>query len=160
MPSRSSTILTFREATAYSTIVFPEGITAASTTFSTVCQTISLPLAPIQDSDPLRILRSSIASITLRVPKRAQAFPCQVIFTPYAQWLMRKGILWLSLIYRLSYMDTAGAGKLLDWRYRPLEELGLADRNGSSRLIMMNLGLSYKFADWISMAVNINMSAN
>ena len=47
---------------------------------------------------------------------------------PYTQLADADGNpLAVSEVYRLSYAETAGNGELLDWLYRPLEEVKLAD---------------------------------
>jgi TonB-dependent starch-binding outer membrane protein SusC len=47
--------------------------------------------------------------------------------------------------YRLSYIDTAGAGKLLDWKYRPLDELDFADNGSRSNELRLNTSIKYTF---------------
>ena len=47
--------------------------------------------------------------------------------------------------YSTLYTDTAGAGKLLSWKYRPLDELKLADNTIRSSDIRINFGLNYSF---------------
>ncbi|RXK81763.1 SusC/RagA family TonB-linked outer membrane protein [Filimonas effusa] len=51
---------------------------------------------------------------------------------------------------RKAYTDTAGGGRLLDWQYRPLEEIQLADENRTTRFARINLGLSYRLNSWIT----------
>lgn len=46
--------------------------------------------------------------------------------------------------YRQGYKDTAGAGKLLNWDYKPLEELSLADNQTKLTDYRVNLGAEYK----------------
>jgi TonB-dependent starch-binding outer membrane protein SusC len=57
---------------------------------------------------------------------------------------------------RIAYLDTAGAGKLLDWKYYPLEELRLANNQNTTRLIALNIGLSYKFTNWLDGKLSYN----
>jgi TonB-linked SusC/RagA family outer membrane protein len=45
--------------------------------------------------------------------------------------------------YRLGYVDTAGAGKLLDWKYRALEELSLSDNTLQQSDIRWNFSATY-----------------
>jgi TonB-linked SusC/RagA family outer membrane protein len=45
--------------------------------------------------------------------------------------------------YRAGFTDTAGQGLLLDWKYRPLEELGLNDDTRNARLLLANFGVKY-----------------
>jgi TonB-linked SusC/RagA family outer membrane protein len=44
---------------------------------------------------------------------------------------------------RTSYADTAGAGQLLDWHYRPLDELRNADNTMGSTDYRINIGVQY-----------------
>jgi TonB-linked SusC/RagA family outer membrane protein len=53
--------------------------------------------------------------------------------------------------YRVGYTDTAGRGKLQDWKYRPLDELRMADKTYKQNDAIIHLGLSYK----ISKAFNV-----
>jgi hypothetical protein len=43
--------------------------------------------------------------------------------------------------YRMSYLDTAGSGLLLDWKYRPLDELNFADNTAQSNDLTLQVGL-------------------
>jgi outer membrane receptor protein involved in Fe transport len=56
--------------------------------------------------------------------------------------------------YRISYVDTVGHGQLLDWRFRPLEEPGLADRMDVARTVQLGLNLGYRFTSWLNATVN------
>lgn len=56
--------------------------------------------------------------------------------------------------YRTGYIDTAGAGKLLDWKYRPLDELNLADNTVKQQDIMLNAGIQYTFTKWLRAQAN------
>ncbi|MEJ2901677.1 SusC/RagA family TonB-linked outer membrane protein [Pedobacter panaciterrae] len=80
-------------------------------------------------------------------------------FVPYEQVADEKGNpLIISQPYTLrdTYTDTAGNGRLLDWKYRPLDEL----RNEGSTQITyltdyrLNLGLSYKIIKPLSFSLN------
>ncbi|SIO03239.1 SusC/RagA family TonB-linked outer membrane protein [Chitinophaga niabensis] len=53
--------------------------------------------------------------------------------------------------YREGYTDTAGAGRLLDWKYRPLEELDNADFTTKEREFVLSTGLNYKLTNYISL---------
>lgn len=56
----------------------------------------------------------------------------------------------LNIDYRGLFTDTAGRGKLLDWKYRPLDELQKNDNTSSLTDILINLGTSYKITSWLS----------
>jgi len=45
--------------------------------------------------------------------------------------------------YRKQYTDTAGKGKLLDWKFRPLDELQNSDNSSTSRSLTGGLTLGY-----------------
>jgi len=55
--------------------------------------------------------------------------------------------------YRTTYLDTVGHGMLLDWRYRPLEELGINDNTTDTRLLVANLGAKYDILPSLSAEV-------
>lgn len=57
---------------------------------------------------------------------------------------------------RRLYADTAGNGKLLDWNYRPLDELEERYHTFASRLTnyKMNLGIDYKIIPNLSISIN------
>ena len=57
---------------------------------------------------------------------------------------------------RLLYADTAGNGKLLDWHYRPLDELQETYHTFLSRLTnyRVNLGLDYRIIPNLSFSIN------
>lgn len=52
--------------------------------------------------------------------------------------------------YRMGYLDTIGRGALLDWQYRPYEELKLSDRTGSLNDIRLNFDARYQFNDQVN----------
>lgn len=55
--------------------------------------------------------------------------------------------------FRQSYIDTAGGGRLLDWKYRPYDELNLADKSTILTDYRLNAGVKYKiFTD-----LNVNL---
>lgn len=64
---------------------------------------------------------------------------------PYAKLADEQGNpLGLPYEYRQSYKDTAGNGKLLDWNFRPLEEMRLADRSERGEDLLMNIGITFR----------------
>jgi TonB-dependent starch-binding outer membrane protein SusC len=50
--------------------------------------------------------------------------------------------------YRYSFIDTAGAGKLLDWKYRPLQELSIADNKAEQSHIRYNFTASFRVSSY------------
>jgi TonB-dependent starch-binding outer membrane protein SusC len=74
---------------------------------------------------------------------------------PYAQLADAEGHpLVLPNLMRVAYLDTAGGGNLLDWQYRPLDEVTLSDNKSVTKLIGISLGAVYKFTDWLGVRVN------
>lgn len=64
---------------------------------------------------------------------------------PYAKLSDEQGNpLALPYEYRQSYKDTAGNGKLLDWNFRPLEEMRIADRAERGEDLLMNIGVTFR----------------
>lgn len=52
--------------------------------------------------------------------------------------------------YRMSFVDTAGSGKLLDWHYKPLDEVGFLDSKNRVQLLLTNLNASVRLTNWLS----------
>jgi len=52
---------------------------------------------------------------------------------------------------RITYLDTAGNGKLLDWHYRPKDELQ-PNRENRITQYRLNFGLAYKIADGLTLS--------
>ena len=70
---------------------------------------------------------------------------------PYAQLADAEGnALPVAGIRRLGYVDTAGAGALLDWHFRPLDEVKYTDSRRTNRLLSLNTGISYRINSWLS----------
>ncbi|GGG88341.1 SusC/RagA family TonB-linked outer membrane protein [Parapedobacter pyrenivorans] len=51
---------------------------------------------------------------------------------------------------RAGYADTAGMGRLLDWRYRPYEELALADNTTRLQNLLFNFSARYQWSSHLS----------
>lgn len=47
--------------------------------------------------------------------------------------------------FRVAFLDTTGGGRLLDWAYRPLDEMFLADNTSQLQNLRMNLTVRYSF---------------
>lgn len=52
--------------------------------------------------------------------------------------------------YRAGYVDTAGGGKLLDWTYKPLEEMKDINKVSQGRSILLQTGIRYKFNKYVN----------
>lgn len=64
---------------------------------------------------------------------------------PYTQFADANGkALPVAKDYRLAYTDTAGNGKLLDWNYRPVEELNLSDNRTRTNDVRLNTSIIIK----------------
>ncbi|WP_276346244.1 TonB-dependent receptor [Daejeonella sp. JGW-45] len=67
---------------------------------------------------------------------------------PYASLADEQGnSLALAKTYRQSYIETAGAGKLLDWKYYPLEDYKHNTNIINLQDVIANLGINYKLFD-------------
>lgn len=74
---------------------------------------------------------------------------------PYAQVADEQGnALALPNKIRVAYLDTVGGGKLLDWKYRPLEETKLADNKTTTQFIQISTAVSYKITKWLNARFN------
>lgn len=74
---------------------------------------------------------------------------------PYAQFADANGnSLPTVKDYRAGYTDTAGAGKLLDWKYRPLDELRSADKGTNQKEAILYAGLTYRVLNSLDFQVN------
>ncbi|MBT2560088.1 SusC/RagA family TonB-linked outer membrane protein [Pedobacter sp. ISL-68] len=54
--------------------------------------------------------------------------------------------------YRQPYLETAGGGKLLDWKYYPLEDYRNLDQKSRLQDILLNLDLNYNVGNGISIS--------
>jgi len=71
--------------------------------------------------------------------------------SPYARLVNNDGSpAAVDLYYSKAFTDTAGAGKLLDWKYRPLQELANNDNTTKATDILLNVGSTYKAFSWLS----------
>lgn len=67
---------------------------------------------------------------------------------PYAQLADARGnALPVIKYYAGAYLDTAGAGRLLDWKYRPLDELRMADNHTRQQDVRININAIYKLGN-------------
>ncbi|MCE7044531.1 SusC/RagA family TonB-linked outer membrane protein [Dyadobacter sp. CY312] len=65
---------------------------------------------------------------------------------PYASLVDANGNgLAIPHMYRDNFIDQAGQKGLLDWRYVPLDEIGLSDNKASSMILRLNNSLKYTF---------------
>jgi TonB-linked SusC/RagA family outer membrane protein len=55
--------------------------------------------------------------------------------------------------YRKNYVDTAGKGKLLDWNYRPLDEVMNGDNRTNNKDILFNAQADYQVFDFLKASI-------
>src|SRR5690606_19056482 len=68
---------------------------------------------------------------------------------PYAELMDEAGnALVVPKNLNLAFADTAGAGKLLDWKYRPLEAIENASSDARSGRITANRPRRYSLVEW------------
>ena len=75
------------------------------------------------------------------------------VLYPYARLADAKGNPLSIPQYNKDYIDTAGGGRLLDWHYRPLDELKYSDKSATATAIRLNLGVKYKIISGLSLDV-------
>jgi len=56
----------------------------------------------------------------------------------------------VDIYYRSIFTDTVGNGKLLDWKYRPLDELANSNKETSLFDVLINLGSTYRINSWLT----------
>lgn len=77
------------------------------------------------------------------------------VLYPYAQLADQSGnSLAVLKDYRMAYVDTAGAGQLLDWKYRPLDELKFSDSRTISKALLLKLNIKYNFLRHFTFSIN------
>ncbi|WP_036673985.1 SusC/RagA family TonB-linked outer membrane protein [Pedobacter heparinus] len=55
---------------------------------------------------------------------------------------------------RTKYLDTINHSGLLDWQFRPLDEIKLTNNIATNQFTNINLGTSYKITDWLTASIN------
>lgn len=71
--------------------------------------------------------------------------------TPYTRLVNSDGTAAaLDIYYRGMFTDTAGNGQLLDWKFRPLDELHDNDNYTNQADVLVNLASDYKINKWLS----------
>jgi TonB-linked SusC/RagA family outer membrane protein len=72
---------------------------------------------------------------------------------PYLQLRNANGNAAIPYEYRQGYIDTAGHGNLLDWNYRPLEELNLNNNTTTLNEYRINTSLRYQIVTGLNASV-------
>jgi TonB-dependent starch-binding outer membrane protein SusC len=71
--------------------------------------------------------------------------------TPYSRLVNPDGTpAAIDIYYRGKFTDTAGNGQLLDWKFRPVDELHNNDNYTNLSDVLVNLGSDYKINKWLS----------
>lgn len=82
---------------------------------------------------------------------RSTNLPSLVLY-PYSELADENGnSLPITNYLRLDYLDTVGNGRFLDWHFRPLDEIKLADENNITRTASINSLLSYAATSWLTL---------
>lgn len=72
-------------------------------------------------------------------------------YYPYAQLTDGNGnAIALPKDYRFNYISSLGTSQLLDWKFKPLEELNYADNTSKSNYARINAGLKYSIIDGLN----------
>lgn len=61
---------------------------------------------------------------------------------------------------RKAYLDTAGNGRLLDWSFKPLEEIFRTPRIFNNQDVLLNMGITYKLNPIFSASVKYQFEKN
>lgn len=70
---------------------------------------------------------------------------------PYSRLADKSGNpLVIDAYFRKSFIDTAGGGKLLDWKYRPLEEISFTDNLTKTTSVNSSVGMTYHFTSYLN----------
>ncbi|AEV96636.1 hypothetical protein A4D02_20925 [Niastella koreensis] len=107
---------------------------------------------------PVKNLEITTSIMYIQGTNRSTTLPSLRLY-PYAQLADQEGhALAIPQDRRAAYIDTVGGGRLLDWHYRPLDEVKLADKNDRSRLIQLNTSIAYRFTPWLNASLSYQYS--
>jgi TonB-linked SusC/RagA family outer membrane protein len=98
-----------------------------------------------------------IAGINLGFSKTQSTGVPLLPLYPYTQLADEAGhplsVINMSQNLQMGYVDTVGGNKLLDWHYRPLDEIKNANNVVTGRFIVLKAGLNYQFTSWLKAGV-------
>lgn len=77
---------------------------------------------------------------------------------PYTKLTDENGDPAALLTYKRSWLDTIGMGKLLNWTWRPLEEMTSADNRSVVNNYLVNAGIKYNISRALNFTVNYQFS--
>lgn len=104
---------------------------------------------------------SSLGNATGNIGTSAWNYRSDRALYPYARFTGDDGsALAIPKDYRSVYTDTAGNGQLLDWKYRPLDELRNSDRTGKLQEFIVSVGLNYKISKPLNIQVNYRLQTS
>jgi TonB-linked SusC/RagA family outer membrane protein len=79
--------------------------------------------------------------------------PSEAASFPYVRLADNEGnAMELPHVYRQSYIDTLGNGKLLNWAYKPIDELHYADNKGDLTDYQLRTNITYKILPGLSIS--------
>ncbi|MET0394335.1 MAG: SusC/RagA family TonB-linked outer membrane protein [Chitinophagaceae bacterium] len=84
--------------------------------------------------------------------QKSQPFDLGTNVPPYTQLMDESGNPSpVAFLMRVGYADTAGGGRMLDWKFRPLQELTATEAQATSKFIQLSLGVNYNFTKWLNL---------
>ncbi|GAA4144428.1 TonB-dependent receptor [Sphingobacterium kyonggiense] len=98
---------------------------------------------------------------TLNSPGGYGSYMFTTAISPYASLMDEYGNpSALDLFYSREFTDLAREKGLLDWKYRPLQELLYNDKTSKNNDLLVNLGLTYKVLDWAKISLKYQNQKN
>lgn len=114
---------------------------SAATTFK--------PVRMIEIITSVNYTQSEQAMVSFSYPLNPMGGKSQLY--PYAKFADADGNhLTIPYKYRLAYIDTVSGGKLLDWHYRPLDELNNQNNNLKTQYLLLNVGARINILPWLN----------
>ena len=80
---------------------------------------------------------------------------------PYLRFADDQGHpIWLDYMYSNAFTDTAGTGRLLNWKYNPIDELGNVNRTITANDLAADIGLRYSFSKFLNAEVKYHYQSS
>lgn len=103
---------------------------------------------------PVRFLEITAGINFSQTENTVGSFPYSIGLQPYTQLADAEGKhLAIPQSYRMSFIDTVGSGKLLDWHYVPLDEINLFDNKTRTQYYQLNFSTNLRIASWLNAVV-------
>lgn len=97
-----------------------------------------------------KLNNNAIGEIGTQAFNYSSQYPEKFLY-PYAVFADASGApLAVPKDYRLSYLRSLNVPGLLDWEYRPLDEIRLRDNVTNTMDLLLNAGVNYKFFNWLN----------